>query len=42
MVTSIFDINKSTSWVHEQLKKFDCGEKAEVGGWRGGELQLDY
>jgi len=26
MVTSIFDINKSTSRVHEQLKKFDSGE----------------
>ena len=26
MVTSIFDINKSTSWVHKQLKKFDSGE----------------
>ena len=26
MVTSIFDINKSTSRVHEQLKKFYSGE----------------
>ena len=26
MVTSNFDINKSTSRVHEQLKKFDSGE----------------
>jgi len=26
MVTSIFDINKLTSWVHEKLKKFDFSE----------------